>query len=160
MPLPYSTEDKPFAFILHQATLGAIGERTYARGVKYATEGRVHGIASYNNRLQGYVRGSRRRSYVVRFWVRKEGLAYACDCPAAREGDMCKHCIALALVWLAKVHEMRRFHGDKLEVTNVSTSVEQERDRALLEEVVKRAEERPAFREAVLERLEAAADIE
>lgn len=160
MPRPYSTEDKPFAFILHQATLAAIGERTYARGVKYATEGRVHGIASYNNRLQGYVQGSRRRSYVVSFWVRKDRLAYACDCPAAREGDMCKHCIALALVWLAKVHEMRQFRGDATAVENVSASAEDERDAALIGEVLARAEARPAFRDALQQALGVPSSVE
>lgn len=120
------------AFVLHRATLEAIGGRTYRRGVQYADEGRVKQLEASRRRLRASVRGSRSVPYVVRFWLHQGSLGYACDCPAAQDGALCKHCIAVAIAWLG--------------TTFKPTQDESDAEDALLEEVVERARRDAGFR--------------
>ncbi len=38
--------------------------------------------------------------YEVELRVGKEGLSARCECPWAQEGNFCKHCVAVALVYM------------------------------------------------------------
>jgi hypothetical protein len=39
--------------------------------------------------------------------VNGEGLGYTCSCRAGQEGDFCKHCVAVAIVWTARYPSRR-----------------------------------------------------
>jgi uncharacterized Zn finger protein len=41
-----------------------------------------------------------RAPYVVRLWMREEGLAYECTCPVGVTRQFCKHTVAIALAHL------------------------------------------------------------
>lgn len=69
-----------------------------ARGRAYATEGRVLALARKGLQIVGAVRGG--SFYAVSLWVGDEGLGYVCSCPAGAAGDFCKHCVAVAIVWV------------------------------------------------------------
>jgi uncharacterized Zn finger protein len=94
---------KPLAHVLHRDELERLaGGRTYARGERYAAEGRVLGLERDNGRLQGSVRGLT-GIYRVKIWTSPEGVAYDCTCPVGEEGSFCKHAVAVAIVWLDQV---------------------------------------------------------
>lgn len=69
------------------------------RGVEYAAEGRVHGLAHDGEVLVAEVIG--RSRYRVRLWVEEGQLAHACTCPVGEDGLFCKHCVAAGLAWIA-----------------------------------------------------------
>jgi uncharacterized Zn finger protein len=71
-----------------------------ARGRVYAAEGRVKSIARRRGRLLGTVHGG--APYTVEIWLKGQRLGYVCSCPAGREGDFCKHCVAVAVTWLTQ----------------------------------------------------------
>ncbi len=75
------------------------GERTFQRGAEYAAGGRVRELIEQAGEITADVRGTRR--YRVRLWPEKGSLAYACTCPIGSEGEFCKHCVAVGLVWLS-----------------------------------------------------------
>ncbi len=89
----------PFAHVLHQNTIAKLARgATLARGRAYAADGRVLALARKGAQIVGAVRGS--AFYAVSLWVSAEGLGYICSCPAGTEGDFCKHCVAVAVVWV------------------------------------------------------------
>lgn len=90
----------PFANVLHVETIAKLARgATLARGRAYADQGRVKKLSRRNGRLSATVHGT--AMYAVSIWVKGRGLGYACTCPAAAEGDFCKHCVAVAIVWVA-----------------------------------------------------------
>lgn len=126
------------ANMVHQATIDALAAgRVYERGATYLREGRVGPIRRRGRRLAAEVRGS--AIYHVELWAKGTSLAYACTCPWAQEG-FCKHCVAVALAWLAARPSPSDPHDDF------------DRD-AFLDEVVARASADPVLRASLLERL-------
>lgn len=92
-------DTSPFAHVLHQQTIAKLASgTTLARGRTYAAEGRVMALARKDGQIVGAVRGT--SFYAVSLWVGGEGLGYVCSCPAGTEGEFCKHCVAVAVVWV------------------------------------------------------------
>ncbi len=75
------------------------GERTFLRGEDYAVGGKVRDLVELEGEITARVRGTGR--YRVRLWKEKGDLAFACTCPIGSDGGFCKHCVAVALVWLS-----------------------------------------------------------
>jgi uncharacterized Zn finger protein len=91
------------ANILHRETIAVIvGTQTFERGEKCFLSGRVERVAAGPGELAGAVRPAEagRAMYLVRVWVRAEGLAYECTCPVGIKRVFCKHTVAIALAHL------------------------------------------------------------
>src|SRR6266496_3530426 len=78
------------------------GNRSYARGEEYFEEGLVGQITAKADVISAKVRGT--HPYQVRLSiVRVNGnlsVTHSCSCPMGRDGDFCKHCVAVGLAWL------------------------------------------------------------
>lgn len=94
------------ASILSKPNLRSLaGGRTFERGEEYFEEGQVGPIKEAADAVAAKVHGS--RTYDVRLKVvaadrGKVRLDHGCTCPMGRDGDFCKHCVALGLAWIAK----------------------------------------------------------
>jgi uncharacterized Zn finger protein len=92
-------ESAPFAHVLHQERIAKLARGpALARGRAYFEERRVLRLSCASGRLLGVVAGT--ATYEVAIWVTGDRLGYACSCPAGREGDFCKHCVAVAIAWV------------------------------------------------------------
>lgn len=75
------------------------GKAAFGRGEEYFESGRVGSLRHFTNGVQAMVSGQQR--YQVRLaW--NGGFDYSCNCPMGREGDCCKHCVAVGLAWLGR----------------------------------------------------------
>ena len=95
--------ERGIANILHRETIAVIvGSQTFARGEKCFAAQRVTRVEASRGELRGVVRPTEngRAPYVVRIWVRDEGLAYECTCPIGVKMQFCKHTVAIALAHL------------------------------------------------------------
>ena len=91
----------PFAHVLHPEAIERLARgAALARGRVYAADGRVRALARTGGQIVGSVVGT--AVYGVSLWVKGDGLGYTCSCPAGQEGDFCKHCVAVAVAWVAK----------------------------------------------------------
>jgi len=91
------------ASILHRDTIAVIvGTRTFDRGESCFTSGRVLQVEAAVGELRGVVRPQEagRANYIIRMWVREDGIAYECTCPVGVTRQFCKHAVALALAHL------------------------------------------------------------
>lgn len=96
------------ANILHRDTIAVIvGSKTFDRGQECFAERRVERVESSGGELKGIVRPNEagRRPYIVRVWMRDEGLAYECTCPIGERRQFCKHTVAIALAHLEAERE-------------------------------------------------------
>lgn len=80
------------------------GSAVFPRGQTYAASGAIDTLADAPPQpgeqaaLQAVVHGA--QAYQVRVWIDDEDeLHGACDCPHARDGNFCKHLVALCLAW-------------------------------------------------------------
>lgn len=95
--------ERGIANILHRQTIAVlVGNRTFERGERCFAAGRVQRVEASRGELRGVVRPSEagRAPYVVRLWVRDDGLAYECTCPVGETRQFCKHTVAIALAHL------------------------------------------------------------
>lgn len=95
--------ERGIANILHRETIAVIvGSKTFERGEQCFAESRVEKVEVIGGELKGIVRPNEagRRPYVVRIWMREEGLAYECTCPIGERRQFCKHTVAIALAHL------------------------------------------------------------
>ncbi len=101
-PDPISTTSRsPFANVLHSETVERLAsDTTLVEGRLYASNGRVKALNRVENQLVAVVEGQ--TFYAVSLWIRGDGLGYTCTCPRGVEGDFCKHCVAVTLVWLER----------------------------------------------------------
>ena len=91
----------PFANVLHQDTIARLAKgAALTRGRAYAADGRVLALTRKDAQIVGTVRGT--AFYAVSLWINADGLGYVCSCPAGAEGDFCKHCVAVAIEWVAR----------------------------------------------------------
>lgn len=82
-------------------SLRSLGSDTsYERGMKYANDGRVGTVSQQGATVRATVAG--REPYGVRLVLDGDALAGHCSCPMGAEGEFCKHCVALAIVWSAQ----------------------------------------------------------
>lgn len=98
---PAAVEDRaaPFAHVLHPETIERLARgAALTRGQAYVAQGRVGTVTKKDGQLVAVVRGT--TLYAVSIWVAGDSLGYTCSCPAGTEGDFCKHCVAVAIVWL------------------------------------------------------------
>ncbi|MGH7441382.1 MAG: SWIM zinc finger family protein, partial [bacterium] len=72
--------------------------RSYERGEGYAVEGRVSAFSTDGTTATAKVRGG--RIYRVAFRAVGGKFDYSCSCPVGEDGDFCKHCVAVGLVFL------------------------------------------------------------
>lgn len=79
------------------------GSRSYSRGDEYFVTGRVGPLTEKNGVISAQVRGSR----MYNVWLKaasagvgKFCLDHTCTCPVGRDGDFCKHCVAVGLAWI------------------------------------------------------------
>ena len=95
--------ERGIANILHRETIAVIvGSQTFERGERCFAARRVTRVEASRGELKGVVRPSEsgRAPYVVRLWMRDEGLAYECTCPIGVKMQFCKHTVAIALAHL------------------------------------------------------------
>lgn len=97
--------DRGIANILHRETIAVIvGSQTFERGEKCFAAKRVQRVEAKHGELRGVVSPTERARapYVVRIWMREEGLAYECTCPIGIKRQFCKHTVAIALAHLER----------------------------------------------------------
>jgi len=95
--------ERGIANILHRDTIAVIvGSQTFERGEKCFIAKRVLQVEATRGELRGRVLPSERERapYIVRLWMREEGLAYECTCPIGAQRQFCKHTVAIALAHL------------------------------------------------------------
>lgn len=96
--------ERGIANILHRETIAVIvGSQTFERGEKCFAAKRVQQVEASRGELRGRVLPSTERDrapYLVRIWMREEGLAYECTCPIGLKRQFCKHTVAIALAHL------------------------------------------------------------
>lgn len=95
--------ERGIANILHRDTIAVIvGSHMFERGKKCFAEQRVQEVAASGGELRGRVKPAEagRAPYIVRIWIRDEGLAYECTCPVGVKMQFCKHTVAIALAHL------------------------------------------------------------
>ena len=76
--------------------LDVAGDRSYARGVSYAEDGRVSLGDVSAQHVEARVRGE--ESYRVELSVDRGRLGWSCSCPIGVSGECCKHVVAVAVV--------------------------------------------------------------
>lgn len=82
------------------------GDKSYDRGIAYVDA--IEELSADDNYVDATVQGS--ELYEVRIHLRSRGLYAECDCPWGEEGNFCKHCVAVALVYLYEQE-----HGNKVD---------------------------------------------
>lgn len=85
------------------------GNRSYMRGEEYHDEGAVGPVSEKSGAISARVHGSRTYDVRLKIIAGKKGtesLDYSCTCPVGRDGDFCKHCVALGLTWLEKTDDI------------------------------------------------------
>ena len=86
------------ATLTHERLRTLAGERSYARGERYARDGHVGVVAEDGGHLTAWVTGTER--YRADLWVDASTITWACTCPVGTDGACCKHCVAVGLHWL------------------------------------------------------------
>ena len=76
----------------------AAGSRSYSRGEEYFQEGAVHHLYCDGEQLTADVHGT--HVYRARITNDDGRLDGECSCPVGRDGDFCKHLVALGLTYL------------------------------------------------------------
>jgi len=76
----------------------AAGSRSYSRGEDYFQRGAVHHLYCDGEQLTADVNGT--HVYRVRITNDDGRLDGECSCPVGRDGDFCKHLVALGLTYL------------------------------------------------------------
>ncbi len=100
---------RPPAALTRDALHELAGEGAFARGARYAAEGRVHDLKATAGSVIAAVRG--KGTYAVRLDASGDELVATCSCPAAAEVEMCKHAVAVGLTWLGEAGEPETVEG-------------------------------------------------
>ena len=83
----------------------AAGEAGFKRGLAYFAQGRVklakNSLDDTANSATFKVKGT--QTYTTALWFEEDLLDCSCSCPHAGEGAFCKHMVAAALFWRAKL---------------------------------------------------------
>lgn len=102
--------DMLFKELITRSNLMALaGGRSFGRGEDYFESGLVGPITVKNNRISAKVHGT--HTYETSLKVipgpqDKIRLDFSCSCPVGRDGDFCKHCVALGLAWIEKTDSL------------------------------------------------------
>lgn len=73
--------------------------RSFERGQQYFRQGQVTVISTNDTKISANVSGT--RIYQTSLWVKGRHLESSCSCEAFADYGFCKHCVAVALAWLA-----------------------------------------------------------
>lgn len=122
--------------------LSGIGSsRVFERGAAYARDGRVHSMDESDG-VSAVIQGT--RQYSARLWEDGRRLKFECSCPVGREGNICKHCVALGVVWLSvgKTKGARKSKRDLRRETQRLSILVDALDRRSLKEMVLSAAKR------------------
>lgn len=88
------------AEVINRSTLRTLaGVRSYGRGEEYFASKRVRSLAEHEGTITAKVMGT--YEYHVRLDISGDFLQYSCSCPIGRQGDFCKHCVAVGLARIA-----------------------------------------------------------
>jgi uncharacterized Zn finger protein len=87
------------ALVTPEALRRLAGAQSFARGQAYFAAGHVRTLLDDGETVAARVFGT--REYRVRLDAVDGDLEYDCTCPVGRDGDFCKHCVAMGLAWLA-----------------------------------------------------------
>lgn len=90
-----STSFTPWPQLNDETLRNLAGEGAFARGYKYARDGRVALEICSKQQISGRVRGT--ANYSVILCLDGDSLRGDCNCPVGDEGDFCKHQVAVAL---------------------------------------------------------------
>ena len=73
------------------------GAAAFSRGRGYYADGRVRLLRSGKTQCEAEAMGNE----TYRLWLKRDGKEWRwdCSCPAAADGDFCKHLVAAALLW-------------------------------------------------------------
>jgi uncharacterized Zn finger protein len=74
------------------------GVRSFERGEDYFASDRVGRIVEHDAVITAKVSGT--QIYRVKLWMEGRALDYSCNCPISRDGEFCKHAVAVGLAWL------------------------------------------------------------
>lgn len=74
------------------------GARSFERGEDYFVNGQVEAMTENKGTITAKVRGT--YPYRVKLWIENEDLDYSCTCPMGADGEFCKHCVAVGLMWI------------------------------------------------------------
>jgi uncharacterized Zn finger protein len=75
--------------------LALAGDKSFERGIEYIRA--VTDLETDGEAVYATVQGN--DLYAVELDVGPRGLSGSCDCPWGQEGNFCKHCVAVALVY-------------------------------------------------------------
>ena len=85
--------------------LSAAGQRSFDRGADYLDA--VDDLTVFGNQISASVRGT--DDYIVVLTIGgRAAISGSCDCPYARGGFFCKHCVAVGLAFLRNARASRR----------------------------------------------------
>ncbi|GEM_PF-1114450 len=84
-----------FSELDESALIERAGEGAFERGLSYYRNGHVTELHTRAGKASAIVMGT--SIYGSSLWWQGERLVWDCDCPAAEEGDFCKHLVAVAL---------------------------------------------------------------
>lgn len=108
------------------------GEKSYERGLDYIDA--VQRLSADDAEIHAQVIGTGR--YRVHLWIDGEGVTGSCDCPWGEDGNFCKHCVAVGVVYLYE-----REHGEELpEPTDLRSHLESLDHAALVDLLLEAAE--------------------
>ncbi len=73
---------------------------SFEQGEEYFEADSVHAFNVKGDEIAARVRGT--HDYRVRLTAERGLIDFACSCPLGRDGNFCKHCVAVGLAWLAR----------------------------------------------------------
>jgi tetratricopeptide (TPR) repeat protein len=75
------------------------GSRYFERGLDYFRRGHVTEFEDFGDSVEATVVGT--EEYAVTLTSTPDGLEHDCTCPLGDDEEFCKHCVAVALKWIA-----------------------------------------------------------
>lgn len=136
--------------LTHDVLLELAGERYFERGEGYHHGGHVRSLVEYEGTIAAKVLGT--YEYRVRLWIEEDELDYSCDCPLGVDGEFCKHCVAVGLVWLEGEagHGLSEVGAGPVAMDDVRAYLEEQDRDVLVRIVMEQAMEDERLRERLL----------
>ena len=108
--MPAEEARDPTSLVTPRLLRRMAGQRYFERGEAYFDDGAVRSLRRHGDAVKAVVKGT--RSYRVRLWVEDSDLGHDCTCPLGRDGEFCKHCVAVGLTWHAEGRDGKTGPGD------------------------------------------------
>jgi uncharacterized Zn finger protein len=115
------------------------GPKSYERGLGYVDA--VRHLTASDKEIRAEVQGTER--YRVSLRLKRNGVEGRCDCPWGEDGNFCKHCVAVGVVYLYE----REHGGDIPEPVDLRSHLASLERSALVELLLEAAEKDAALRE-------------